>query len=109
MHGEPIAAHSCRLDSARASNRIVGDLYEGVTVADPVACRRRARQCRHISQTVRPGDVKNALLAIAKAWVKLAAQSDAYRVFEPQAPGKADSQTMDFIAIFRRTAFLKNG
>jgi hypothetical protein len=81
----------------------------GVTVAESVACRRRARQCRHIAQTVRPGDLKKALLAIAKAWVKLAAQADAYRVSEPQAPGKANLQTTDFIGIFRRTPFLKNG
>ncbi len=81
----------------------------GVTVAESVACRRRARQCRHIAQTVRPGDLKNALLAIAKAWVKLAEQADAYRVSEPQAPGKAYLQTTDFIGIFRRTPFLKNG
>jgi hypothetical protein len=80
-----------------------------VTVADPVACRRRARQCKHIAQSVRPGDVKKALLAIAKAWVKLAAQADAYRASEPRAPGKANLQTIDFLSIFRRTPFLKNG
>ena len=77
-------------------------------MADPVACRRRARQCKHIAQTVRPGDVKKALLAIAKAWVKLAVQADAFRASEPQAPGKA-KQTTDFLSIFRRTPFLKNG
>ena len=27
MHGKQVAAHSCRLDSGTASNRIVGDLY----------------------------------------------------------------------------------
>ena len=87
----------------------MGDLYEEVTVADPVACRRRARQCKHIAQTVRPGDVKKTLLAIANAWVKLAAQADAYRASEPQAPGTSNLQTIDFMAIFRRTPFLKNG
>jgi hypothetical protein len=78
-------------------------------VADPVACRRRALQCKHIAQTVRPGDVKEALLAIANAWVTLAAQTDAYRVPEPQSAGNANLQTLDFLSIFRRTPFLKNG
>ena len=78
-------------------------------MAESVACRRRARQCRHIAQTVRPGDLKKALLAIAKEWVKLAAQADAYRACEPQAPGKANLQAIDFLSIFRRTPFLKNG
>jgi hypothetical protein len=79
-----------------------------VTVADPVACRRRARQCKHIAQTVRPGDVKKALLAIANAWVTLAAQTDAYRAPEPSSPGNANLQNLDFLSIFRRTPFLKN-
>ena len=110
MHGKQVAVHSCRLDSGTASNRIVGDLYRGrVTVADPVACRRRARQCRRIAQAVGSGDVKQALLGIAKAWVKLAAQADAYEASEPQAPKRVDLQPIDFLSIFRRTHFLKNG
>jgi DNA-binding IscR family transcriptional regulator len=59
-------------------------------VADPVACRRRARQCRRIAQAVRSGEVKQALLGIAIAWVKLAAQADAYEASEPQAPERVD-------------------
>ena len=47
-------------------------------MADPIACRRRARQCMHIAQAVAPGEVKQALLAIAKAWAKLAMEVDAY-------------------------------
>jgi len=110
MHGEQIAAHSCRLDSERSPIESWVTLYtREVTVADPAACRRRARQCKHIAQTLRPGDVKKALLAIAKAWVKLAAQADAYRACEPQAPGKVNLQAIDFLSIFRRTPFLKNG
>jgi hypothetical protein len=76
-----------------------------VTVADPVACRRRARQCKHIAQTVRPGDVKEALLAIANAWVTLAVQTDTCRTPQPHS----GNQTLDFLSIFRRTPFLKNG
>jgi hypothetical protein len=53
--------------------------------------------------------VKEALLAIANAWVTLAAQTDAYRVPEPQSAGNANLQTLDFLSIFRRTPFLKNG
>ena len=45
-------------------------------MADPVACHRRARQCMHIAQAVRPGEVKQTLLAIAIAWAKLATQLD---------------------------------
>ena len=48
-------------------------------MADPIACRRRARQCMHIAQTLAPGEVKQALLAIAKAWAKLAMEVDAYK------------------------------
>ena len=76
-------------------------------MADPVACRRRARQCRLIAKAVRSEEVKQALLGIAKAWVKLATQADAYRAREPQAPGGV--QAIDFLSVFRRTAFLKNG
>jgi hypothetical protein len=76
-------------------------------VADPVACRRRARQCRLIAKAVRSEEVKQALLGIAKAWVKLGTQADAYRACEPQAPGGV--QAIDFLSVFRRTAFLKNG
>jgi len=36
---------------------------------------------------------------------KLATQADAYKACEPQAPGQA----VDFLSVFRRTAFLKNG
>jgi hypothetical protein len=71
-------------------------------VADPVACRRRARECTLIAQAVRSGEVKQALLGIAKAWVKLASEADAYEASEPQAP-------IDFLSVFRRTQFLKNG
>jgi hypothetical protein len=46
-------------------------------MADPIACRRRARQCMHLAQTVGPGEIKQALLAIAKAWAKLAIQANA--------------------------------
>jgi hypothetical protein len=76
-------------------------------VADPVACRRRARQCRLIAKAVRSEEVKQALLGIAKAWVKLATQADASRAREPQALGGV--QAIDFLSVFRRTAFLKNG
>ena len=78
-------------------------------MADPVACRRRARQCRRIAQAVGSGDVKQALLGIAKAWVKLAAQADASEASEPQAPERVDLQPIDFLSVFRRTHFLKNG
>jgi hypothetical protein len=47
-------------------------------VADPAAYRRRARQCTLIAQTVRSGEVKDALMGIAKAWTQLADQADAY-------------------------------
>jgi len=84
--------------------------YRGrVIVADPVACRRRARQCKRIAQAARSGEVKQALLGIAKAWVKLAAQADAYEASEPQAPERVDLQPIDFISVFRRTHFLQNG
>jgi hypothetical protein len=53
--------------------------------------------------------VKQALLSIAKAWVKLAAQADAYKGCESQAPGTVDLQAIDFLSVFRRTTFLKNG
>jgi hypothetical protein len=70
-----------------------------VTVANPAACRRRARQCKLIARAVRSDEVKQALLSIAKAWSKLAAEADPH---EAQAP-------IDFLTIFRRTQFLKNG
>ena len=76
-------------------------------MADPVACRRRARQCRIIAKAVRSEEVKQALLGIAKAWVKLATQADTSRAREPQALGGV--QAIDFLSVFRRTAFLKNG
>ena len=57
-----------------SSNRACDLLTREVTVADPMACKRRARQCMQIAQTVGPGEVKQALLAIAKAWAKLAEQ-----------------------------------
>ena len=78
-------------------------------MADPVGCRRRARQCRLIAKTVRSGEVKQALLSIAKAWVKLAAQVDPYEAPEPQAPERVDLQPVDFLSVFRRTHFLQNG
>ena|SRR6476660_3643966 len=102
MHCKQIAAHGCHLDSDTASNRIVGDFCRGVPVANPVACRRRARQCKLIARAVRSGEVKQALLSIAKAWAKLASEVDAYEASELQAP-------IDFLSIFRRTQFLKNG
>jgi hypothetical protein len=57
-------------------------------VADPMACRRRARQCMHIAQTVGPGEVKQALLAIAKAWAKLAEQVNACKAVSEPASGQ---------------------
>jgi hypothetical protein len=54
-------------------------------MADPESCRRRAAQCTLIAQTVRPGEVKQALLCIAKAWVTLAAQADAYEASQINA------------------------
>jgi hypothetical protein len=71
-------------------------------VADPMACRRRARQCELIAQAVRSGELKQALLGIAKAWSNLEAEAASYEVSEPQAP-------IDFLTIFRRTQFLHNG
>src|SRR5512147_3086868 len=60
-------------------DRIVSvTFYRGRSpMADPMACRRRARQCMHLAQTVGPGEIKQALLAIAKAWAKLAIQVNA--------------------------------
>ena len=71
-------------------------------MANPVACRRRTRQCKLIARAVRSGEVRQALLDIAKAWTKLALEVDASEASEPQAP-------IDFLGVFRRTQFLKNG
>ena len=71
-------------------------------MTNPVACRRRAHQCELIARAVRSGQVKQALLGIAKAWSNLAAEDAPYEACEPGAP-------LDFLAIFRRTQFLKNG
>jgi hypothetical protein len=71
-------------------------------VASPVACRRREHQCKLIARAVRSDELKQALLSIAEAWSQLAAEADAYAVRVPQAP-------IDFLTIFRRTQFLKNG
>lgn len=51
-------------------------------MGDPMACGRRARQCMHLAQMVGPGEVKRALLAIAKAWAKLAIQVNARKASE---------------------------
>ena len=79
VHGDQVAVHGCCVDSGMGprSNHNCDLLTREVTMADPMACRRRARQCMHIAQTVRPGEVKQALLAIAVAWAKLAIQVDA--------------------------------
>jgi hypothetical protein len=67
-----------------------------------VACRRREHQCKLIARAVRSDKLKQALLSIAEAWSQLAAEADSYAVRVPQAP-------IDFLTIFRRTQFLKNG
>jgi hypothetical protein len=54
-------------------------------VANRVACRRRARQCKLIARAVRSGEVRQALLDIAKAWAKLASEVDASEASEPRA------------------------
>jgi hypothetical protein len=101
MHGKQIAAHGCHLDSGPASNRIVGD--EGGSqwqIPWPVGgVRANASLSRG---RVRSGEVRQALLDIAKAWTKLALEVDASEASEPQA-------SIDFLGVFRRTQFLKNG
>ena len=57
-------------------------LSREVSTGDPMACGRRARQCMHLAQMVGPGEVKRALLAIAKAWAKLAIQVNACKASE---------------------------
>jgi hypothetical protein len=51
--------------------------------------------------------VKQALLGIAKAWVKLAAQADAYEASEPQAPERVDLQLIDFLSVSDAPIFFK--
>ena len=87
----------------------MGDLYEGGSQWPIPWLLEGVRANADLSRKVRSDEVKQALLGIAKAWVKLAAQADAYKACEPQAPGGVDLQAIDFLSVFRRTAFLKNG
>jgi hypothetical protein len=81
-----------------ASNRIVDDdFYEGGSpVADPDAFRRRARQCTLLARTVKSGELKEALLGIAQAWMTLAAQADAYEALEIDATASASDGLATF-------------
>jgi hypothetical protein len=62
------------------SNEQVGAVTfnEGVTVADPIQCRRYAEKCVRFAQRARSDREKRALLKLARTWSSLATQTEAY-------------------------------